>query len=265
MARYPRGDILRLLPPVRGGERKGRQLPGLHERVVRPTKETEARNCRYRRRRRRRHDGERETRGRFEIERRRGRNGWRRRTKGGKKVRLAVWRGTARHKPLLGKPNLRGTQNAEAILRTYHRSRLRPPSPSSLPSRPPPGLSTLSTEERRGGGAERVSRISPCTLLTGILSLLYHPSCPSWTQSLLFHLTSIVSQTWKRSVGRASRNYWRPSKKCIRALHRPSHCHPLPASLFLSLFLSRESVSDLENPDRAPGRGSNRYPRIHRI
>lgn len=35
-------------------------------------------------------------------------------------------------KPLLGKPNLRGAQNAEAILRTYHRSRLRPPSPSRL-------------------------------------------------------------------------------------------------------------------------------------
>lgn len=255
MARYPRGDILRLLPPVCEEERKGRQLPGLHERVVRPTKETEARNCRYRRRRRRRRrDGERETRGRFEIERRRGRNGWRRRTKREKKGEAS---GTTRHKPLLGKPNLRGTQNAEAILRTYHRSRPRPLSPS--PSRPPSGLSTLSTEERRGGGVERVSRISLCTLLYRY-SLVTLSSLSSSLDTVPFISPSTVSQTWKRSVGRASRNDWRPSKKCTRALRRPRRYLAR-----ISLFLSRESVSDLENPDRAPGRGSNRYLRIHRI
>lgn len=61
-------------------------------------------------------------------------------------------------KLLLRKPNLRGAQNAEAILRTYHRSRLRPP----LPSRPPSGLSTPS--KRANGRTGRVSCISLCTL-----------------------------------------------------------------------------------------------------
>lgn len=55
---------------------------------------------------------------------------------------------------LLGKPNLRGAKNAEAILRTYHRSRLRPPSPSL--SHPPPFNPFHRRAKRRMEGREKV-------------------------------------------------------------------------------------------------------------
>lgn len=173
----------------------------------------------------------------------------------------------ARHKPLLGKPNLQGTQNAEAILRTYHRSRLRPPSPSPSPSRPPPGLSTLSTEERRGGWRDREgsSRISLCILL------YRYSHCPLIPLVLLghspLHLTSSPLSCLRHENGRLGahlettggllKNALAPSAVLLTVPPRPN--------LSFSLFLSRESVSDLENPDHAPGRDSNRYPRIHRI
>lgn len=153
---------------------------------------------RYRRHRR---DRARETRGRTTRDRRgRERNGRRRSGVDGKKeTRRGRHGGTDL---LLGKPNLRGAQNAEAILRTYHRSRLRPPSPS--PSHPPSGLSTPSTEEGRDGWKDREGPSSHLSLYTlphlSVFSLPSHFSRSSRTRFSPPSSSPFVSQTWKRSV-----------------------------------------------------------------
>lgn len=164
--------------------------------------------------------------------------------------------GCRRRRPLFGKANLRGTQNAEAILRTYHHSRLWLPSPSL--SRPLSSLPTPFTEEVADGRTDRGEFLSISPRTYGA-SMLYSRSSPS-VLSRSFRTRSLppcflprpVSQTWKLPVG-APQNDRRHTKKCSSAYHRLClvarilGCALLRGKVFQTL-----KIHDI--PDRAPKR-----------
>lgn len=130
-----------------------------------------------------------------------------------------------------------------------------------------PAFQPYPQKRRRGGWRDREgsSRISLCILLHR------YSHCPLIPLVLLghssLHLTSSPPSCLRHENGRLGAHLETTGGLLKNALALSAvllTVTPHPRLCF-SLLLSRESVSDLENPDHAPGRGSNRYPRIHRI
>ena len=130
---------------------------------------------------------------------------------------------------MLGKPNLWGVENTEAIPRTYHRSRLQPGS-TLFNSVRPLSSKPLPKEQPKETG---LSFPWPRHIF-----IFFH----SFTILFVLSRHGIASQTRKWPVG-AGRNGFSLSEKCTNVVDQRVHAQDHTRACFLSW----ESILDLEN------------------